>query len=322
VIGHRKAVAQIFEKEFSGLLAWMMWRTIYLSKLPGIERKVRVALEWTIELFFPRDINLLTPQYSSPLKEMYLTAGDVLFHAGEPAFSFYMVKSGKIRIEGEEGKLIKTLGPGQHFGERALLADKIWRFNAVAESETHLVSLGAQVFDTLIYASGQLADLLRGTAATYETVEGVASFGQNISEANRHLVAKNVMQSELHTLPENLPVTEAITFLQKHRHTLYPVVNESGVLVSALRRSAFYEWIKSHPLRDGDTLSLAPCAPYLSVPLELSVPEVLEKLVREGHTRAFVVEGERLCGVLTMMDLMGSESLKIEPTPTKVSVKE
>jgi hypothetical protein len=36
-----------------------LWRTIYLLKLPGLERKVRVALDWTLDLFFPRDIVLL-----------------------------------------------------------------------------------------------------------------------------------------------------------------------------------------------------------------------------------------------------------------------
>jgi NADH:ubiquinone reductase (H+-translocating) len=34
----------------------MMWRFIYLVKLPGLERKVRVLSDWTLELFFPRDI--------------------------------------------------------------------------------------------------------------------------------------------------------------------------------------------------------------------------------------------------------------------------
>jgi NADH dehydrogenase len=34
----------------------MMWRGIYLSKLPGLERKIRVLVNWTFELFFPRDI--------------------------------------------------------------------------------------------------------------------------------------------------------------------------------------------------------------------------------------------------------------------------
>ena len=35
-----------------------MWRSIYLGKLPGMEKKVRVSLDWIIDLFFPRDIVL------------------------------------------------------------------------------------------------------------------------------------------------------------------------------------------------------------------------------------------------------------------------
>ena len=41
---------------FSGLIAWILWRAIYLAKLPGLERKARVLVDWTMELFFPRDI--------------------------------------------------------------------------------------------------------------------------------------------------------------------------------------------------------------------------------------------------------------------------
>ena len=62
VVGHHTACAELrvpFTRRhvrFSGLLAWMMWRFIYLVKLPGLERKVRVLSDWTLELFFPRDI--------------------------------------------------------------------------------------------------------------------------------------------------------------------------------------------------------------------------------------------------------------------------
>ena len=62
VIGHQTACAEItvpFSRSksirFSGLLAWGMWRGIYLMKLPGLERKLRVLTAWTLELFFPRD---------------------------------------------------------------------------------------------------------------------------------------------------------------------------------------------------------------------------------------------------------------------------
>jgi NADH dehydrogenase len=56
VVGHHTACAEIKGLRFSGLFAWLLWRGIYVSKLPSIERKVRVIIDWVIELFFPRDI--------------------------------------------------------------------------------------------------------------------------------------------------------------------------------------------------------------------------------------------------------------------------
>ena len=56
VVGHHTACAEIKGHKFSGFFAWLLWRGIYLSKLPGLERKVRVLGDWTVELFFPRDI--------------------------------------------------------------------------------------------------------------------------------------------------------------------------------------------------------------------------------------------------------------------------
>ena len=55
-LGRRSAVAEVLGFKFSGFFAWLMWRAIYLSKLPGFERKVRVALDWALDLVFPRDI--------------------------------------------------------------------------------------------------------------------------------------------------------------------------------------------------------------------------------------------------------------------------
>jgi NADH dehydrogenase len=55
-IGQRAGVAEIFGFKFSGFLAWWLWRTIYLAKLPGWDRKVRVALQWTMDLLFSKDI--------------------------------------------------------------------------------------------------------------------------------------------------------------------------------------------------------------------------------------------------------------------------
>ncbi|HLG18152.1 MAG TPA: FAD-dependent oxidoreductase [Blastocatellia bacterium] len=55
-LGERSGVANLYGIKFSGFLAWWLWRTIYLFKLPQLDRKVRVALDWTLDLVFARDI--------------------------------------------------------------------------------------------------------------------------------------------------------------------------------------------------------------------------------------------------------------------------
>lgn len=55
-IGQRAGVARIFGINFSGFIAWWLWRTIYLSKLPRFEKKLRVALDWTLDLVFGKDL--------------------------------------------------------------------------------------------------------------------------------------------------------------------------------------------------------------------------------------------------------------------------
>ena len=55
-IGKRTGVANILGLNFSGIVAWCLWRTIYLSKLPRLEKKIRVALNWTLDLFFSKDL--------------------------------------------------------------------------------------------------------------------------------------------------------------------------------------------------------------------------------------------------------------------------
>jgi len=55
-IGRRTGVANILGVNFSGFIAWWLWRTIYLMKLPRFEKKVRVALDWTLDLLFSKDL--------------------------------------------------------------------------------------------------------------------------------------------------------------------------------------------------------------------------------------------------------------------------
>jgi NADH:ubiquinone reductase (H+-translocating) len=55
-IGRRAGVARIFGLKFSGIIGWVLWRTVYLTKLPRIEKKFRVSLQWTLDVIFERDL--------------------------------------------------------------------------------------------------------------------------------------------------------------------------------------------------------------------------------------------------------------------------
>lgn len=55
-IGHNKAVAEIYGMHFSGIIGFMLWRGVYLLKVPTLSRKIRLFLEWNWAMFFPPDI--------------------------------------------------------------------------------------------------------------------------------------------------------------------------------------------------------------------------------------------------------------------------
>jgi NADH dehydrogenase len=62
-IGRRTGVAKVFGVKFSGFVAWWLWRSVYLAKLPRLAKKLRVMVDWTLDLFFGREIEqTLTPR--------------------------------------------------------------------------------------------------------------------------------------------------------------------------------------------------------------------------------------------------------------------
>jgi NADH dehydrogenase len=54
-LGRHQAVARVLGWKFSGLPAWVLWRTVYLLKMPGFGRSLRVLMDWTLDWFFRRD---------------------------------------------------------------------------------------------------------------------------------------------------------------------------------------------------------------------------------------------------------------------------
>ena len=59
IIGKRTGIASFFGINISGFLAYLLWRNLYLSKIRSSDKKFRVWLDWTLDLFFKRDISRL-----------------------------------------------------------------------------------------------------------------------------------------------------------------------------------------------------------------------------------------------------------------------
>jgi len=81
-IGRRTGVASILGFQFSGFIAWWLWRSIYLSKLPRLEKKVRVALDWTLDILFSKDLVQFSTGHARTLSQKEETTA-----AAEPAAS-------------------------------------------------------------------------------------------------------------------------------------------------------------------------------------------------------------------------------------------
>jgi len=80
-IGRRTGVARILGVNFSGFVAWWLWRTIYLLKLPRLEKKLRVALDWTLDVVFSKDFVQYLHQPSARVVNTPIASSD--FHPTE-----------------------------------------------------------------------------------------------------------------------------------------------------------------------------------------------------------------------------------------------
>ncbi len=306
-IGHNKAVAHAFGMNFSGFIAWWMWRSVYLSKLPGLDRKIRVMAEWTLDIFFSKDISLLTPKYTSALKEAHLEAGDVLFQSGEPAFSFYFVKAGSINITDDEGNIVRTIHEGDHFGERALLEDHIWRYNAVASEASTLVALGENVFKQLVAGSTDISQLFSTTAKAYATSEEINTVVARVPVDRRSKTAADVMCSEICSLSGDETLADAMQRLRDEPHSTYPVVEpDTGKLDGVLRRSSVYDILKSDTYSAKTKLKDLMLATLPTALPTAPVSDMLEQMIRAGASKTLIIdEDEKLLGIVALVDLLG-----------------
>jgi NADH dehydrogenase len=152
-LGRRSAVAEIFGIRISGFLAWWLWRTVYLMKLPGLDRKIRVATDWTLDLFLPTDLVQLKTDRNVGFRREYFEAGQVVFNEGDRGDWLYVITDGEVEVLKQAGAdaptALRRLGAGECFGEIALVSDRPRTATVRATAPTNVLAVDRDAFQAL-----------------------------------------------------------------------------------------------------------------------------------------------------------------------------
>lgn len=150
-LGHRSAVAELFGVfKFSGFLAWVMWRFIYWMKLPGIDRKIKVAVYWFLDLFIPAETVQLKLSPSQGITQLHFEPGEIIFNEGDTGDFLYIITQGEVEVYSAKKGHLANLGPGQYFGEMALLREAKRNATIRCTKSTNVLALTKKDFGTLV----------------------------------------------------------------------------------------------------------------------------------------------------------------------------
>lgn len=183
-LGHRSAVAQVFGINVSGFLAWFMWRTIYLMKLPGWGRRLKVAASWTLDLVLPPELVQLKINNSQSVVHEHFEPGQEVFREGDIGDRLYIITSGKaevIRINGDGDIPLAQLGAGEYFGEMALLNQTTRNATVRCVESLDVLSIPKREFSALAVTLPTMRENLERVMAQRRRATQTQTFGENKS---------------------------------------------------------------------------------------------------------------------------------------------
>jgi NADH dehydrogenase len=165
-LGHRSAVAEVFGIKLSGFIAWVLWRAIYLMKLPGLDRKLRVSTDWFLDLLLPPDIVQLKLDKTTSVCREHFEPHEIIFRQGDRGDRLYVIVEGEVELFQEEAghapSLLARLGAGECFGEMALVNDRPRMATARSVTRVNLLSVDRQAFGALFAYHPPLRRMFEG----------------------------------------------------------------------------------------------------------------------------------------------------------------
>lgn len=148
-LGHRRAVAEILGMKLSGFIAWVIWRFVYLMKIPGFAAKVRIGVAWFLDLLISKDTVQLKGQPKSGFDNLHYVDGETIFKTGDIGDFLYIITEGAVDVI-KDGNKITTLKAGEYFGEMALLSKNKRSATIVAKGDCNILAIKQQDFEVLM----------------------------------------------------------------------------------------------------------------------------------------------------------------------------
>jgi len=147
----------------TGTPAWILSRLSNLIALPGLERNLRILMDWILDIPFRNDIAVLAPDQTEHLQRKHFEAGDTVISQGDTGDTAYIIESGRLEVL-RDGKKMAELGEGDCFGEIALLSDVQRTATVRCLTPCELTVLARDDFQTLTSGQGALAQAIRKQA--------------------------------------------------------------------------------------------------------------------------------------------------------------
>jgi NADH dehydrogenase len=317
-IGHHKGVCSILGFRFSGFLAWWLTRSIHLLKLPGLDRKLRVMVDWTLELFFPPDLNYLDLKKTQKIARIHVESGDVIFQQGEPSSAFYLVEEGTLEAtrRNAEGHLLwcDELIPGDHFGEGSLYG--LTRpVTVTAKTPATLMVFTSKEFKAFVKNFQSLSQLLSYTAkrGPQEEVLGEKKWSKDLLTSP----VETVMKHPVLTISETATINEAVLAFSNHHQTLLPLVNERGQLTGLVTKTDVYRAM-THGQEFRDPIKTIAKREFAALHQGQAIHEVLQVLYMKDVKQAPVLDNQsRPIGTLSYLDIAKAKIHLDDPTQAR-----
>ncbi len=243
-IGGRRAVAEFLGIRMSGFTAWVFWRGVYLFKLPSWSRRIKAGFDWAWELLFARDLAHLKTDPSSRVAGAFYASGDYVFREGEPGSNFYVIEKGEVEIVRQDGdtkteEVLSVLGPGDFFGEMALIDHRPRSASVRARTSVEVVVMGKQVFSQVSGSLKPLQELFttsirRRTASAWQRWPAVQAL------LKQEPLTAFMEEGLPPTVTPESTLEEALTLLHRSSASFCGVVDEHQALRGILTRTDIF----------------------------------------------------------------------------------